>query len=206
MSLKLVYFVLYLVLHLALAKPQQYQSNSYNGGQTQFVQETIPTTYEETIPTTYEVSDFVDEEIPITSYDNYDTFPTTYEDSSTFEVVDSPQKQECKREFQTVTEVIYEQVEEDVCSISNRRKCELVPQRKCTPQRQRKCRTRTTQECQTRVTQQCADVFKEVSQPYTDSECWEEVQNCPKIPVDVGYGVMELISDPKCPFHLQVSN
>ena len=105
-----------------------------------------------------------------------------------------------------MTEVIYEQVEEDVCQITNKRKCELVPQRKCTPQRQRKCRTTTKQECKTRVGQQCADVFQEVSQPFSDSECWEEVESCQKILVEVGEGsIPQWINDPDCNFHLQVS-
>ena len=104
-----------------------------------------------------------------------------------------------------MTEVIYEQVEEDVCQITNKRKCELVPERKCTPQRQRKCRTTTKQECKTRVDQQCTDALKEVSQPFTDSECWEEVQSCQKILVEVDQGPMQWISDPDCNFHLQVS-
>ena len=96
-------------------------------------------------------------------------------------------------------------MEEDVCQISNNRKCELVPERKCTPQRQRKCRTTTKQECKTRVDQQCTDAFKEVSQPFTDSECWEEVQSCQKILVEVDQGPMQWINDPDCNFHLQVS-
>ena len=104
-----------------------------------------------------------------------------------------------------MTEVIYEQVEEDVCQITNKRKCELVPERKCTPQRQRKCRTTTKKECKTRVDQQCTDALKEVSQPFTDSECWEEVQSCQKILVEVDQGPMQWISDPDCNFHLQVS-
>ena len=156
----------------------------------------------------------------VSDYD--DVYPTSYDDdSSTFEVIDSPStygvadsqvstsvasQQECKTEYQTVTEVIYEQVEEDVCQITNKRKCELVPQRKCTPQRQRKCRTTTKQECKTRVGQQCADVFQEVSQPFSDSECWEEVESCQKILVEVGEGsIPQWINDPDCNFHLQVS-
>ena len=156
----------------------------------------------------------------VSDYD--DVYPTSYDDdSSTFEVIDSPStygvadsqvstsvasQQECKTEYQTVTEVIYEQVEEDVCQITNKRQCELVPQRKCTPQRQRKCRTTTKQECKTRVGQQCADVFQEVSQPFSDSECWEEVESCQKILVDGGEGsIPQWINDPDCNFHLQVS-
>ena len=113
---------------------------------------------------------------------------------------------ECRTEYQTLTEVVYDEIEEDICQNTYKTKCESVPRRKCTPNRQQKCQNINVQECNTRQEQQCNDVYREVNQPYTDSECWEEAQDCQKVWVDLGYGMKEWRDDPDCPFHYEVHN
>ena len=53
--------------------------------------------------------------------------------------VSNTNQNDCKTEYQTITEVIYDEIEEDICQNTYQTKCDLVPQRKCSPKRQQKC-------------------------------------------------------------------
>ena len=84
---------------------------------------------------------------------------------------------------------------------SDRQQCDWVKVNQCSPQRQKKCRNVNRQKCETVTKQECKQVWKEINQPYSDQECWDEpVQHtpCERVWVESGYNQKNWVEDPDC--------
>jgi len=81
---------------------------------------------------------------------------------------------QCRTEYVTLWDTLYEELEEEVCTTVYEKQCHTRTQRLCQPTTRQECHQEYEQQCATVYNNVCVQKYRTEYEPYTESECTTE--------------------------------